>query len=507
VVREKERRLDRLRTVTQWKTVADLWCSCWMWPSAATTPGASVFSSLSDEVTKGSSVLPKNVAASMLQQSEDVARDRRFFHWVLEFPEAYFDEQGRPLTNPGFDAVLGNPPWDMLRANSGEKPFFRRSGIYRHQGGGHINRYQIFVERALTLAKRGGRIGLVLPSGFATDHTAAPLRRHLLAHSSVDTISGFENRKAIFPIHRSVRFMICTSTVGSPTSRIACRFGIDDPTMLESIPDTGDRANRLSHPITLTPGLINALSCDKLTIPELRSEADVRILEGIVHQVPRLGDADGWNVRFGRELNATDDRCHFHAGRRGLPVLEGKHIEPFRAHQHRTSQRISERAAARLLDATQTFMRPRLAYRDVASSTNRVSLIAAILPAGVVTTHSLFCLKTRLSSDNQAFLCGMLNSFVANYLVRQVMTTHLGSTTVEGLRVPKPRDDSVAFTEMVELARALEKGRSERDHARLQALAAQCYGLTEGDFEHVLSTFPLVPELERAEALREFTRL
>ena len=76
-------------------------------------------------------------------------------------------------------------------------------------------------------------------------------------------------------------------------------------------------------------------------------------------------------------------------------------------------------------------MRPRLAYRDVASSTNRLSLIAAILPAGVVTTHSLFCLKTRLSGDNQAFLCGMLNSFVANYLVRQVMTTHLGSTTVE----------------------------------------------------------------------------
>ena len=59
--------------------------------------------------------------------------------------------------------------------------------------------------------------------------------------------------------------------------------------MLESIPDAGDRANDLSHPITLTPGLIDALSGDKLTIPELRSEADVRILEGIVHRVPRLG--------------------------------------------------------------------------------------------------------------------------------------------------------------------------------------------------------------------------
>ena len=139
-------------------------------------------------------------------------------------------------------------------------------------------------------------------------------------------------------------------------------------------------------------------------------------------------------------------------------------------------------------------MRPRLAYRDVASSTNRLSLIAAILPAGVVTTHSLFCLKTRLSSDNQAFLCGMLNSFVANYLVRRVMTTHLGSATVEGLRVPKPRYDSVGIQERLWslLARAREAARSEPDHARLQALAARCYGLTVGDFEHVLSTFPLV---------------
>ena len=138
------------------------------------------------------------------------------------------------------------------------------------------------------LVKRDGRVGLVLPSGFATDHTAAALRRHLLARSSVDTISGFDNRKAIFPIHRSVRFMICTTTMGAPTSRIACRFGIDDPTVLESIPDAGDRANTLSHPITLTPSLIAALSSDKMTIRS-RCKADVRILEGIVHRCLGLG--------------------------------------------------------------------------------------------------------------------------------------------------------------------------------------------------------------------------
>ena len=318
VVREKERRSSRLRKMTHWKAVADLWCACWMWPSDADAPDAALFSSLSDEVTKGRSALPQNTAASLLKHAGDVAQQRRFFHWALEFPEAYFDDQGQPLPNPGFDAVLGNPPWDMLRAGGGEKRFFRSSGVYRHLGGGHINRYQVFLERALMLAKRGGRVGLVLPSGFATDHTAAPLRRHLLAHSSVDTISGFDNRKAIFPIHRSVRFMICTTSIGAPTSRIACRFGIDDPALLERIPDAGDRANGYLIRSRSPQRLITALSGDKLTIPDLRSEADVRILESIIHRVPTLGDAEGWNVRFGRELNATDDRAALSHGPRRI---------------------------------------------------------------------------------------------------------------------------------------------------------------------------------------------
>ena len=507
IVQEKERRLDRLRDSLRWKSLADLWCSCWMWSAREPAPTAAVFGALSDAVTHGRSVLPPKHTTSLLEHSRQVARERRFFHWVLEFPEVFFDEHGHPLPDGGFDAVIGNPPWDVLSAASAEKVFFRHAGIYRHLGGGHINRYQAFVERALMLTRQGGRIGLLLPSGFATDHTAAPLRRRLLTRSRVDAVTGFDNRKAIFPIHRSMRFLICTATVGGATSEIACRFGIDDPMELERIPDAGDVPNDASHPIMVTPSLLTALSGDTLSIPELRSASDVRILERIVHQVPRLGDPGGWHVRFGRELNATDDRPHFSTGRAGLPILEGKHIEPFRAHVERATARIPERTAARLLDGPRTFLRPRLAYRDVASTTNRLSLICALLPAGVVTTHSLFCLKTALAGDNQAFLCGMLNSFVANYLVRQVMTTHLGSATVENLRVPKLPDDSSLFIEIAELARTLEREGTRRDHARLQALAARAYELTTREFEHVLSTFPLVDERHRAAAMEEFRQL
>ena len=504
VVTEKERRLEGLRANSQWKAIVDLWCACWMWPIPEAAPDAPVFASLADKLMTGRCELPERTCAALLADGARVTEAHRFFHWMLEFPEAYFDEAGQPLTDGGFDAVLGNPPWDMLKADAPEKAFFRRSGVYRHQGVGRINRYQMFVERALTLTKPGGRIGLVLPAGFATDHTSAPLRRALLTRTRIDALSGFENRRAIFPIHRSVRFLTCTSTVGQPTRHINCRFGINDPAELETIPDHGDRSEHPSHPIVLTPSFIEAVSGPTFAIPELRTKTDLRILEHVVHTVPRLDATGGWNVRFGRELNATDDRGHFHNRRTGLPVLEGKHIEPFRVHVDRSTLRISALAASRLLDAATTFSRERLAYRDVASSTNRLSLIAAVLPAGVVTTHSLFCVKTILPGDIQAFLCAMLNSYVANYLVRQVMTTHLGSAIIEGLRVPKPPYDSPLFEQIVDLSHRLKRPPADLAHARLQALAARCYGLDESGFAHVLATFPLIDSAERRHALEKF---
>jgi hypothetical protein len=516
VVREKERRLNRLAAAAQWKSLADLWCACWMWPSSEAAPNPAVFASLADRLATGRCGLSETITGPLLCQAARIAADRRFFHWTLEFPEVYFDDAGQPLADGGFDAVLANPPWDMLRGSELEKRFFRGAGVYRQQGAGHMNRYQLFLERALTLTKQGGRIGLVLPAGFATDHSSAPLRRSLLTRTNVDTIAGFDNRRAIFPIHRSVRFLILTTTVGAATKHVACRFGIDDPAELETVPDAGDWHDR-SHRIALTPSFIEAASGPTFAIPEVRNQADLRILERIVQSIPRLNAKDGWATHFGRELNATDDRRHFHAAPAiakgsgaaggGLPVLEGKHIEPFRVHLERSRLRISEKAAAQLLDPKVTFSRARLAYRDVASSTNRLSLIAAVLPRFVVSTHSLFCLKTMLSGDNQAFLCAMLNSYVANYLVRQVMTTHLGSATVEALRVPKPRYDSAHFGDIVELAYGLRAAHDAAVHARLQALAARCYGLTQDEFAHVLSTFPLVDLAERRLAFDSFAAM
>ena len=161
------------------------------------------------------------------------------------------------------------------------------------------------------------------------------------------------------------------------------------------------------------------------------------------------------------------------------------------------------------LDRAASFGRCRLAYRDVASATNCQTLIAAIVPAGSVTVHTLTCLKTPLDRGAQHFLCGVLNSFVANYLVRQHMSTHVTVTIVEQLRVPKPSRQSYLFRQIVRLSRRLSApaGGGSAGRARLQALVALLFRLTDHEFGHILGTFPLVDEAEKRAALREFQEL
>jgi hypothetical protein len=507
--------------LSHWKRIADLWCANWFLPGDDALPRAA-FGSLSDFILTGRSQLPRPTASQCLERADEAAAAHRFFHWELEYPEVFFDRDGARLPRAGFDAVLGNPPWDMIRADAGPAAdrgrvrgtvasvvrFTRDSGIYRSQSDGHANRYQLFLERAIALTRQGGRLGLVLPSGLAMDHGSAPLRRTLFATSNVDALVGIDNRRGVFPIHRSVRFLLLTASPGHATERIACRLDLDNPTELERLGDEPADAAPW-FPVRLTPAMLERLSGPDLAIPSLRGSTDLAIAERAAALFPPLGADAGWRARFGRELNATDDRHAFEAcetaahlkGR--LPVVDGKHLEPFRAAIAAARRCIRPRAAAELLPDAR-YKHPRLAYRDVASATNRVTLIAALLPADCVSTHTVFCLRTPLGRRAQYFLCGLFNSLVVNYLVRLRVTTHVTTAIVERLPIPTAPSAVAAFHEIAALARLLARRRDAAAFARLNARVAHLYQLTRTEFEHILATFPLVPAQDRAAALEVF---
>jgi hypothetical protein len=515
-VRRKEQTLaalqDRDAAVGRCRRVLDLWCAGWFWEEGA-PPDRGAFGALVDELLHRRPALPQQIAAPMLGHADLLASHYRFLHWPMAFPEIFVDAAGQPLPEPGFDAVVGNPPWDMVRGDSGDDElrrgrrdaaqqltnFVRESGIYRVETRAHANRYQLFLERALQLVRRGGRIGLVLPSGVVSDAGTAPLRRHLFDRAEVDEITGCDNRAGIFPIHRSVRFVLLTCTTGRPTSHIRCRFGMSDPEALER-PDPAGGA-----PLVLSRRFLARLSGeDDLGIPELPGEADLKLCERISASVPRLSSSDGWAIHFGRELNASDDREAFEpfsGDRQARPIVEGKQIEPFRVALDRARQQL--RAGVDLRGRAPR--RARLAYRDVASATNRLTLIAAVLPPRAVTTHTVFCLKTPLPEPTQHVLCALMNSYVANYLIRFRVNTHVTAALVSRLRVPLVRLGDPAFDRLADLSRTLAVGTTSseesEEYAQLQAEVAKLYALTPDDFQHILTTFPLVPVATKTAAL------
>ncbi len=517
IVREKERALSRSQTsggLARVRALADAWCSWYSWPDDDAAPPRTAWAELADHVLTGRSRLPHGLAEGWLDVAQRTAREGHFFHWPLEFPEVFFAADGTRRPDAGFDAIVGNPPWDMvrgdvqdadLRARAVEDAgvlmtFVRDAGVYEGARDAHVNRYQLFVERALALATPGGRIGLVAPWGLAADQSAAPLRRRLLERCDTDTIVGFENTAAVFPIHRSQRFVLVTATTGRPTTEIRCRLGERSLVTLDA-PERGAG-------ISLSPAFLRRVSGDGLELPWLRSGTDLALLDVLDRRWPALGSPDGWHLRFGRELNATDDKALFTSNGDGIPVVDGRHLSPFSVTTD-TARAVREADLPALAQRLPGVRHHRLAYRDVASPTNRLTLIAAMLPPRVVSTHTVFCLRTRLDLDSQWCLCALLNSFVANYLVRLRVTSHVTTAIVARLPAPVLDRESRLAIELASLARSLSRTglASGPDYARLQALAARAYEVDRKQFEYVLSTFPLIDARDRDLAHAEFNQL
>jgi hypothetical protein len=222
----------------------------------------------------------------------------------------------------------------------------------------------------------------------------------------------------------------------------------------------------LSAPLILRVGGVSR------RIPDARRTAELEWLDRVSVRFPRLGSADGWAAEFGRELNATEDRASF--GRAGLPVIEGKHLRAFAVDPDRTTCRVSPEAATRLMP-DRRFARARLAYRDVSGAANRQALIAAIVPGNVVTTHTLFCLRSPLDAERQFFLCGLFNSSALNAVVRMLMGGHVTTALVESLPVPRwtaaPEQRRIAQLAAVLTQRPGDEARA----AELNGLVAEIY--------------------------------
>jgi len=134
------------------------------------------------------------------------------FNWEIEFPEVFFSKDGTLKENPGFDCVVGNPPYIRTDELSREM----REGyknLWSSYAIGKWDVYYFFYALNLTLVKEGGAIGYITPNKFLVNDSALSLRllflnettfKYIIDLSGVDVFTGSIPPSAIFIFEKTL---------------------------------------------------------------------------------------------------------------------------------------------------------------------------------------------------------------------------------------------------------------------------------------------------------------
>jgi hypothetical protein len=494
----------------------------------------------------------RNTAIELLR------RRHGFFHWRAEFADCA----------DGFDLVLCNPPWERVklqaRAGLSEESgqaeevsrFLRRCGRYPLSARGDLNYYGPFVELCRQLLRPGGRAGLIVPSGLATDDSMKELFAALMGDDLVSWFD-FHNRGRLFAgVQGNMKFGLLTLARGPHTSFRT--------------------AGQLAHPAELKePGRVCTLTLEQVArlnpntrhCPTFAGIADAALVERIHARFPILlrdGSEAGnpWGVRLWTMFHMTKDAPLFRreatmraagcklAGnvfRRGgesfLPLYEAKLIAPFscraatfagvaeevrfRTHPRTRPLRSAREAVLPRYWVAEKAVRARggdarwfFGFRNAISAVaDSRSLVAAIVPrAGIGNSLPLIAGPDARSS---CVLLALLNSFVLDYVLRQKASgSNLNFHVLKQLPLPAP--DSIppalenrlvrtvlrlVYTTPELRAFARECGHREapeqldeeerfRLRCEIDAACFRLYGLVRGEVEHVLGRFPVLARRE-----------
>jgi type I restriction-modification system DNA methylase subunit len=204
VKRQERLYADLVKRIEPWKTLANLWTARYFgltldqntWQRARDFFTAPDNHSLAQMVTQvaeipGTFIKYAGIPSELrepLEQTFRLTAEQRFLHWELEFPEIFFNPDGTPRDNPGFDAVIGNPPYVRQERIQPIKPFLATK--YRiYQGTADLFLY--FYELGLRLLKPNQRLGYITSGTYMNSNSAAEFRRHIHENASFETVFNF----------------------------------------------------------------------------------------------------------------------------------------------------------------------------------------------------------------------------------------------------------------------------------------------------------------------------
>ncbi|MGB5963205.1 MAG: RNA-binding domain-containing protein [Coleofasciculaceae cyanobacterium] len=423
--------------------------------------------------------------------------------------------------------------------------YYRSSEHYKKQisivngirFGTDINFYKLFLEQCFNLLHSGGYCVIILPAGIYIDPGTKQLREMLFSESRLESLFSISNEGFIFEdVNRHFKFCLLIFEKGGYTDSFKATFCLTPQEAISS-ETLNDFLVSKSDKLNISVSLLRQLSPDLLSIIEFKNETDVYIVEKITTALQPFGEK--------LEFHLIKDSFLFkeHPAENRLPLYEGKmihqFIHQFTAPRYWIDEQEGEKALLERSEAARNqkldYQNYRFVYRSIASSTNSRTLIGTVLPPKVFCANSLNVLSSSHNVKSMVFHCAMLNSFCFDFLLRQrVYSTTLTISLINQIPVPRLMPGNRFFNEIVHRAAQLicttpefdelaqEVGaqgiapmHSHKDgvtdetqraqlRAELDGMIAHLYNLTEDEFKHILSTFPIVPEATKQAALEAF---
>jgi len=119
---------------------------------------------------------------------EDLLRQTRPLHWIIDFWHVFFDDEGNslPKEKRGFDVVIGNPPYIENKKIKKELKEYLRM---RYKSAYKLFDYAVpFIERGYKLLKPSGRLGYIITNKFMITDYGVVIRSILLKETTIEEI-------------------------------------------------------------------------------------------------------------------------------------------------------------------------------------------------------------------------------------------------------------------------------------------------------------------------------
>lgn len=482
-----------------------------------------------------------------LPAAERLAGELQVLHFPIVFPEVFLRER------PGFDCIVGNPPWEevvveelqfwsthspglkalsrteqqrriaelrvsrpelvkaLVRARASAQRLREVLSASRlHEpAGGDPDLYRSFAWRFLALASPSATLGVVFPKAILVTKGSAGWRKEAIGRSGLRIVLARNRDEWLFSDVNPGYSIALVSADFSREPGVAVAGPVESSAQFaELVPDAFS-----SIPLNE----LRALDGD-LAVPEVSSRDELQLLVRL-SRLPRFGDRtrEDWRALPVTELHATNDSDMFSSD--GDPVFNHRNIGHFRFERDPGAFATAafDEVASRLEDRRQRARdrrgplaemprewfedpemlpcrQPRIAFRDVVHATNPRKVWAALVPPRTLLTNKApYLVFPRGSEREQAYVLGMLNSSVVDWLAHRRVVLNLNFFILNSLPIPRMVDD-VLTERFVSLAASLAEldevwpsiprtdVRNRLDAiAELDATAAILFGLSEDE--------------------------